>query len=97
MKQLMQEQLPFVELMGNGFSNRYKPGGNAFYSVAENRHVQMTCWTYKYGNNNERSAMPFAERQRAKNDNSYSMSREMCLVMNELVRIISGVADDWWK
>lgn len=23
--------------------------------------------------------------------------REMCLVMNELARIICGVADDWWK
>lgn len=31
-----------------GFSERYKPGGKAFYSTAESRHVQMTCWSYKY-------------------------------------------------
>ena len=80
MKQLMLEQLPFIELMDNGFSERYKPGGKAFYSTAENRHVQITCWKYKY-----------------QNDNQSTISREMCLVMNELARIISGVNDDWWK
>lgn len=26
-----------------------------------------------------------------------NISREMCLVMNELARIISGESDDWWK
>jgi len=26
-----------------------------------------------------------------------TISREMCLVMNELARIISGAEDDWWK
>ncbi len=88
MKQLMQEQLPFIELMDNGFSNRYKPGGKAFYSTAENRHVQMTCWTYVYGNLNLNANL---------NADRTSFSREMCLVMNELVRIISGVKDDWWK
>lgn len=46
--QLMLEQLPFIELMDNGFSERYKPSGKAFYSTAENRHVQLTCWTYVY-------------------------------------------------
>lgn len=84
MKQLMLERLPFIELMDNGFSERYKPGGKAFYSTAENRHVQMTCWTYRYRNHSE-------------NEDRNSISREMCLVMNELVRIVSGVKDDWWK
>lgn len=82
MKQLMLEQLPFIELMDNGFSDRYKPCGKAFYSTAENRHVQMTCWTYEYRN---------------EIDNHPTISREMCLVMNELARIICGVKDDWWK
>jgi len=26
-----------------------------------------------------------------------TVSREMCMAMNELARIISGVNDDWWK
>lgn len=26
-----------------------------------------------------------------------TISREMCMVMNELARVISGEADDWWK
>jgi len=26
-----------------------------------------------------------------------TISREMCMVMNELARIISGQEDDWWK
>ena len=87
MKQLMLEQLPFIELMDNGFSDRYKPGGKAFYSTAENRHVQMTCWAYRYlpGQRDETGGRIPA------------ISREMCLVMNELARIISGVRDDWWK
>lgn len=84
MKRLMQEQLPFIELMDNGFSDRYKPIGKAFYSVAENRHVQITCWTYKYMCPSE-------------GKNQSTISREMCLVMNELARIISGVNDDWWR
>ncbi len=75
----MLEQLPFIELMDNGFSDRYKPIGKSFYSTAENRHVQMSCWVYEY------------------QQNSKSISREMCLVMNELVRIIGGVEDNWWN
>ena len=87
MKQLMLEQLPFIELMDNGFSDRYKPGGKAFYSVAENRHVQMTCWEYQY----------LPEQRNENGEQLPTISREMCLVMNELARIISGVEDDWWK
>ena len=87
MKQLMMEQLPFIELMDNGFSDRYKPGGKAFYSVAENRHVQMTCWEYQYQ----------PEQRNENGEQLPTISREMCLVMNELARIISGVKDDWWK
>ncbi len=96
MKQLMQEQLPFVELMDNGFGERYKPGGKAFYSTAENRHVQMTCWTYVYRNENDNvneGSTPLIKH----GNNRPTISREMCLVMNELTRIISGVEDDWWK
>ena len=87
MKQLMLEQLPFIELMDNGFSDRYKPGGKAFYSVAENRHVQMTCWEYQY----------LPEQRNENGEQLPTISREMCLVMNELARTISGVKDDWWK
>lgn len=83
MKQLIQEQLPFIEVMDNGFCDRYKPCGLAFYSTAENRHVQISCWNYIYQNYN--------------GIDNQIISREMCLAMNELVRIISGVEDDWWK
>ena len=30
-------------------------------------------------------------------DEGKQISREMCVVMNEVVRIISGVDDWWWK
>lgn len=81
------EQLPFIELMDKGFSERCKPGGKAFYSTAENRHVQMTCWTYVYQ----------PEQRDENGERIATISREMCLVMNDLVRTISGVKDDWWK
>ena len=87
MKQLMLEQLPFIELMDNGFSDRYRPGGKAFYSTAENRHVQMTCWRYRY----------LPEQRDGNGERLPVLSREMCLVMNELARAVSGVGDDWWK
>lgn len=78
MKQLMVEQLPFIEILDNGLSDRYHPAGKAFYSVAEKRHVQITCWNYMFQKESQ-------------------VSREMCLVMNELARVISGNDDDWWK
>lgn len=75
---LLAEQLPFIEVMDNGFSDSYKPKGSAFYACAENRLVEVTCWKYVY------------QKKRV-------MNREMCLVMNQLVRVISGREDDWWK
>lgn len=101
MKQLMLEQLPFIELMDNGFSERYRPGGKAFYSTAENRHVQITCWKYKYKDVNDNPSLREPQGKpgsgRAHGDSHPTISREMCLVMNELVRIISDVNDYWWK
>lgn len=94
MQQLMTEQLPFIELMDNGFSDRYKPIGKAFYSTAENRHVQMTCWNYAYQPELKDDATVTKDSLWQK---SSSISREMCLVMNELARVITGVEDDWWK
>ena len=76
--QLMTEQLPFVEIMDNGFSERYKPMGKAFYACAEQRLVQISCWGYMYQRDEK-------------------ISREFCLVMNELARLVSGGPDDWWK
>lgn len=77
-EQLMREQLPFIEIMDNGFSDRYKPYGKAFYACAENRLVQISCWNYEY--------------QRESH-----ISREMCLVMNQLAIVICRKEDDWWK
>ena len=77
-KLLLMEQLPVVEVMDNGFAERYKPAGQSFYACAENRLVQITPWTYAFNRNN-------------------SITREMCLVMNQLVRTICCVDDGWWK
>lgn len=77
-EQLMCELLPFVEIMDNGFAERYKPGGRAFYACAENRMVQISPWTYIYQKESQ-------------------VSREVCLVMNELARVISGRDENWWK
>lgn len=77
--QLMIELLPFIEITDNGFSEKYKGVGKAFYAIAENRLLQITPWTYLY------------------HKDGPQVSREMCLVMNELARVISGVDDGWWK
>lgn len=77
-ERLMCELLPFVEIMDNGFAERYKPGGRAFYACAENRMVQISPWTYIYQKESQ-------------------VSRELCLVMNELARVISGRDENWWK
>lgn len=76
--QLMVEQLPFIEILDNGISDKYKGVGKAFYAIAENRLCQITPWQYQY-------------------QKEIKVSREMCLVMNHLALIISGVRDDWWK
>ena len=78
-QQLMVEQLPFIEIMDNGFSDKYKGTGKAFYALAENRLCQISPWVYEY------------------QKDGTMVSREMCLVMNELARMISGREDDWWK
>lgn len=76
--QLLMEQLPVIDIMDNGFSDRYKPTGTAFYACGENRLVQLSCWTYQYLKDS-------------------AISREACLVMNELARVICKQPDDWWK
>lgn len=77
-KQLLIEQLPVIEVMDNGFADRYKPTGKSFYACAENRLVQISPWTYAYSRD-------------------IKVTREMCLVMNQLVRIITNKDDHWWK
>ena len=77
-RQLLIEQLPVIEIVDNGFADRYRPTGKSFYATAENRLVQISCWNYQY----TRDA---------------AVSREMCLVMNELARVITQKPDDWWK
>lgn len=82
-KQLQQEQLPVIEVMSDGFSDRYKPTGKAFYAVAEQRRLEVSPWEYEYRHRD--------------NDDAPDISREMCMVMNELVRVIAKKPDDWWK
>jgi len=64
--------------MDNGFAQRHKPFGKAFYACAEKKLVQITPWKYEY-------------------QKDATISREMCLVMNELSRTICQCDDDWWK
>jgi len=75
---LFMEQLPVIEIMDNGFAQRHKPFGKAFYACAEKKLVQFTPWKYKY-------------------QKDATISREMCLVMNELSRTICQCEDDWWR
>lgn len=75
---LFAAQLPMIEIMDNGFSERYKPYGKAFYACAENKLVQISPWQYLY-------------------QRESTISREMCLVMNELSITICQCGDDWWK
>ena len=77
-KQLLIEQLPVIEVVDNGFADRYKPTGKSFYACAENRLVQISPWTYAYSKD-------------------IKVTREMCLVMNQLVRIITNKDEYWWK
>ena len=76
-KELMQESLPLIEVVDNGFSPRYKPCGQAFYACARGLLLQISPWVYKY-------------------QRDVRVSRPMCLVMNELVRCICKIPDDWW-
>lgn len=77
-KQLLAEMLPVIEVTDNGFADRYKPSGKAFYACAENRLVQISPWTYEYSRDTK-------------------VTRNMCMVMNQLVRVITCMHDDWWK
>ena len=74
---LLLERLPVIEIMDNGFSQRYKPGGRSFYACAEARLLQVTTWSYLY-------------------QHETRVSREMCLVMNQLARVICKADDRWW-
>ncbi len=78
MKLLLTERLPVINIMDNGFAERYKPIGQAFYACGENRLMQISPWTYKYQRHTQ-------------------ITREMCLIMNELTRVITKMPDDWWK
>lgn len=102
-KLLQQELLPVIEVMGNGFSDRYKPIGKAFYAVAEQRRLEVSPWEYEY---RRREMLPVKDNQgtpildvdgKPVMEEVPDISREMYMVMNELVRMIAKKPDDWWK
>lgn len=102
-KMLQQELLPVIEVMDNGFSDRYKPTGKAFYAVAEQRRLEVSPWEHEY---RRREMRPVKDEQgnavldadgKPEMEEIPDISRETCMVMNELVRVISKKADDWWK
>lgn len=102
-KLLQQELLPVIEVVDNGFSEKYKPAGRNFYAVAERIRLEVSPWEYEY---RRREMRPVKDEQgnavRDVNGNPEmveipDISRETCMVMNELVRTIAKKADDWWK
>lgn len=102
-KLLQQELLPIIEVMANGFSDRYKPTGKAFYAVAEARRLEITPWQYEF---HRRAMRPVTDSQgrpmldasgKPEMEEIPDITREMCMVMNELVRIITKKEDGWWK
>lgn len=102
-KLLQQELLPVIEVMDNGFSERYKPTGKNFYAVAEARRLEVTPWVYEY---RRRELRPVKDNQgnqvldasgKPEMEEIPDITREMCMVMNEIVRMISKKDDGWWK
>lgn len=102
-KLLQQELLPVIEVMDNGFSDRYKPAGKAFYAVAEGRRLEVSPWEYEYRRRemrpvkNEQGIPVLDSNGNPEMEEVPNISREMCMVMNELVRTIAKKPDDWWK
>lgn len=102
-KMLQQELLPVIEVMDNGFSDKYKPTGKDFYAVAEARRLEISPWEYEY---RRREMRPVKDEQgrpvidadgKPEMEEIPDISREMCMVINELVRLIAKREDDWWK
>lgn len=102
-KKLQQELLPVIEVMDNGFSEKYKPTGKDFYAVAEGRRLEISPWEYEY---RRREMCPVKDEQgkpvinadgKLEMEEIPGITREMCMVMNELVRLIAKREDDWWK
>lgn len=101
-KLLQQELLPVIEVVDNGFSDRYKPTGKNFYAVAEARRLEVSPWEYEY---RRREMRPVKDGQgrtvldangKPEMEEVPDITREMCMVMNELVRMIAKKGDDWW-
>lgn len=102
-KMLQQELLPVIEVTDNGFADRYKPTGKAFYAVAEGRRLEVTPWEFEY---HRRILQPVKDAQgnpildvsgKPEMEEIPNITREMCMVMNELVRTIAKKEDNWWK
>ena len=102
-KLLQQELLPVIEVMDNGFSEKYKPTGKAFYAVAEQRRLEVSPWEYEY---RRHEMQPVRDDQgnpildadgKPEMEEVPDITREMCMAMNELVHVIAKKDDDWWK
>ncbi len=102
-KLLQQELLPVIEVMGNGFSDRYKPTGRNFYAVAEGRRLEVSPWQYAYRQREQQIVRDGDGRPvlgidgQPEMEDAPDITREMCMVMNEVVRTIARTEDDWWK
>lgn len=74
---LIEQKLPFIEVLPFGITPDYHPFGGAYEACAYGMLTQITPWD-------------------ARMQYGHKLTREMCIVMNELVRVISNIPDEWW-
>lgn len=74
---LIEQHLPFIEVLGFGITPDYHPFGRAYEACAAGMLTQISPWDYRM-------------------QAGHRLTREMCIAMNELVRVISNIPDEWW-
>ena len=81
------ESLPLILVRDNGFHATYQPQVLARNACLANRRVEITPWLFRNQGHLKDD----------KGKNIPTITRDMCMIMNELVRVISRQPDDWWK
>lgn len=74
---LVNERLPFIEVLSLGITDGYHPCGRDYEMCLDGKLVQISPWDSRF----------LGEPR---------LRRDRCIVMNELVRVISKIPDEWW-